>query len=106
MRANTAATFVVVALHEALVRVDARALRCAAHRLKGSSHIGAVQMAQLWADLEEQARTAELAGARQTLRRRDAAFGRLHAHLQAVAGRWNKTAGSWNRIDHARVIAA
>jgi hypothetical protein len=46
MKANTAATFVVVALHEALVLVDASALRCAAHSLKGSSsHIGAVQMA-------------------------------------------------------------
>ena len=87
MKANTAATFVVVALHEALVRVDASALRCAAHSLKGSSsHIGAVQMAQLCADLEEQARSADLADAAQTLRRLEAAFGPVHAHLRAVAG--------------------
>jgi hypothetical protein len=43
-------------------------------------------MAQLCADLEEQARSADLADAAQTLRRLEAAFGRVHAHLQAVAG--------------------
>jgi CheY-like chemotaxis protein len=74
-------------LHEALAHADAGSLRGAAHSLKGSSsQIGAAQMAQLCADLEEQARAADLAGAAQTLRRLDAAFGRVHAHLQALAG--------------------
>jgi CheY-like chemotaxis protein/anti-sigma regulatory factor (Ser/Thr protein kinase) len=77
----------LAALHEAVARADAGALRGAAHYLKGSSsQIGAVQMAQLCADLEEQARSADLADAAQTLRRLEAAFGRVHAHLQAVAG--------------------
>jgi HPt (histidine-containing phosphotransfer) domain-containing protein len=77
----------LAALHEAVARVDAEALRGIAHSLKGSSsQIGAEQMAQLCADLEEQARTADLADAAQTLRRLEAAFGRVHAHLQAVAG--------------------
>jgi PAS domain S-box-containing protein len=77
----------LAALHEALAHADAGALRGAAHYLKGSSsQMGAVQMAQLCADLEEQARAADLADAAQTLRRLEAAFGRVHAHLQAVAG--------------------
>jgi HPt (histidine-containing phosphotransfer) domain-containing protein len=77
----------LAALHEAVTRADAGALRGAAHSLKGSSsQIGAVQMAQLCADLEEQARAADLADAAQTLRRLDAAFGRVQAHLQPVAG--------------------
>jgi CheY-like chemotaxis protein len=77
----------LAALREALARADAGALRGAAHCLKGSSsHMGAVQMAQLCADLEEQARSADLADAAQTLRRLEAAFGPVHAHLQAVAG--------------------
>jgi HPt (histidine-containing phosphotransfer) domain-containing protein len=76
----------LAALHKALARADAEALRREAHGLKGSSsQIGAVQMARLCADLEEQAGTTDLTGAPQTLRRLDEAFGRVHAHLQAVA---------------------
>jgi hypothetical protein len=48
--------------------------------------MGAVQMVRLCADLAEQARTADLTGAAETLRQLDAAFGRVHAHLQALAG--------------------
>jgi CheY-like chemotaxis protein len=77
----------LAALHEAVARADVGALRGAAHSLKGSSsQIGAVQMAQLCADLEEQLRAADLADAAQTLRRLEAAFGRVQAQLQAVAG--------------------
>jgi two-component system, sensor histidine kinase and response regulator len=77
----------LAALHEAVAHADAGALRRAAHSLKGSSsHMGAVQMVRLCADLEEQARTADLTGAAETLRQMDAAFGRVHAHLQALAG--------------------
>ena len=47
--------------------------------------MGAVQMARLCADLEEQACTTDLAGAPETLRQLDAAFDRVHAHLQALA---------------------
>jgi HPt (histidine-containing phosphotransfer) domain-containing protein len=74
-------------LHEAVARADAEALRREAHSLKGSSsHMGAVQMLCLCADLEEQARTAELTGAPEILRRLDAAFGDVHAHLYALPG--------------------
>src|SRR5205085_11049688 len=76
----------LAALHEALARADAGALRREAHSLKGSSsHMGAMQMARLCADLEEQARAADLAGAPETLRRLDAAFDRVRVHLHALA---------------------
>jgi HPt (histidine-containing phosphotransfer) domain-containing protein len=74
-------------LHEAVAHADAEALRQAAHSLKGSSsQIGAVQVARLCADLEHQAGTTDWIGARETLRRLDEAFGRVRAHLQALAG--------------------
>jgi CheY-like chemotaxis protein len=77
----------LTALDEALARADAAALWREAHGLKGSSsHIGAVEMAQLCADLEGQARTADLTGAPATVRRLDEAFGRVRAHLHALAG--------------------
>jgi CheY-like chemotaxis protein len=77
----------LAALHEAVARADAEALRRAAHSLKGSSsQIGAVQVARLCADLEHQAGTTDLMGAPETLRRLDEAFGRVRAHLQALAG--------------------
>jgi len=76
----------LAALHEAVARADAEALRRAAHGLKGSSsEAGAVQVARLCADLEEQARTMDLVGAAETLRQLDVAFGRVHAHLQPLA---------------------
>jgi CheY-like chemotaxis protein len=75
----------LAALHEAVARADAEALRRAAHSLKGSSsQIGAVQMARLSADLEHQAGTTDLRGATETLRRLDEAFDRVRAHLQAL----------------------
>jgi HPt (histidine-containing phosphotransfer) domain-containing protein len=81
----------LAALHEAVARADAEALRRAAHSLKGSSsQIGAVQVARLCADLEEQASTTALRGAAETLRRLDDAFGRVRAHLQALAGGGNE----------------
>jgi CheY-like chemotaxis protein len=77
----------LAALHEALARADAEALRRAAHSLKGSSsQMGAVQMARLCTELEEQARTTNLMGAPETVRRLDEAFGRVRTHLQALAG--------------------
>jgi PAS domain S-box-containing protein len=77
----------LAALHEAVARVDAEALRGAAHGLKGSSsQIGAVQMARLCADLEDQAGTTDVTGAPETLRRLDDAFGRVRARLRVLAG--------------------
>jgi HPt (histidine-containing phosphotransfer) domain-containing protein len=77
----------LAALRQAVAHADAETLRREAHGLKGSSsHMGAVQMAQLCADLEDQAGTTNLTGAPETLRRLDDAFGRVRAHLQAVAG--------------------
>ncbi|HKC75731.1 MAG TPA: response regulator, partial [Chloroflexota bacterium] len=77
----------LAALHDAVARTDAEALRRAAHSLKGSSsHIGAVQMARLCTDLEDQARIADLTGAPETLRRLDEAFESVRAHLRALAG--------------------
>src|SRR5437588_8181008 len=77
----------LAALHETLVHADAAALQREAHDLKGSSsQIGAVQMACLCADLEHQAGTTDLTGAAESLRRLDAAFGRVRARLQALAG--------------------
>src|SRR5205085_3032147 len=76
----------LAALHEAVARADAEALRRAAHSLKGSSsQIGAVQIVRLCTDLEHQARIADLTGASETLRRLDKAFDRVHAHLQPLA---------------------
>ena len=76
----------LAALHETLVHADAAALQREAHDLKGSSsQIGAVQVTRLCANLEEQARAADLAGAPETLRRLDEAFGRVRAHLMALA---------------------
>jgi HPt (histidine-containing phosphotransfer) domain-containing protein len=77
----------LAALHKAVARADAEALGRAAHSLKGSSsQIGAVQVARLCADLEEQAGTTDLRGVAETLRRLDDAFGRVRAHLLALAG--------------------
>jgi HPt (histidine-containing phosphotransfer) domain-containing protein len=74
-------------LHEAVAQADAEALHRAAHSLKGSSsRIGAVQVARLCADLEHQAGTTDLTGATETLRHLDEAFGRVRAHLPALAG--------------------
>src|SRR5205085_3641972 len=76
----------LAALHDAVARADAEALRRAAHSLKGSSsQIGAVQIVRLCTDLEHQARIADLTGASETLRRLDKAFDRVHAHLQPLA---------------------
>jgi CheY-like chemotaxis protein len=77
----------LTALHEALARTDAEAVRREAHGLKGSSgQIGAVQVARLCADLEYQVGTTDWMGATESLRRLDDAFGRVRAHLQALAG--------------------
>jgi PAS domain S-box-containing protein len=82
----------LAALHEAVARTDAAALRREAHGLKGSSsQIGAVKMARLCTELEEQAGTTDLMGAPETLRRLDEAFGRVRAHLQALAGGGNES---------------
>jgi CheY-like chemotaxis protein len=80
----------LAALHEAVARADAEALRRAAHSLKGSSsQIGAVQVARLCTDLEEQASTTDLGGVAETLSRLDEAFDRIRARLQALAGEWS-----------------
>jgi CheY-like chemotaxis protein len=80
----------LAALREAVARVDGEALRREAHTLKGSSsQIGAVQMARLCADLEEQAGTTDVTGASETLRRLDDAFGRVRARLRVLAGGGN-----------------
>jgi len=77
----------LAALREAVARADAEVLRREVHGLKGSSsQIGAVQMAHLCTDLEGHVRTADLTRAAETLRRLDAAFGRVRAHLLALAG--------------------
>jgi CheY-like chemotaxis protein len=82
----------LAALHEAVTHADAEALRRAAHGLKGSSsQIGAVQVAHLCAELEGHVRTADLTGAAETLRRIDEAFGRVRAHLQALADGGNES---------------
>ena len=82
----------LAALHEAVARTDAEALRRAAHGLKGSSsQIGAVQVARLCAELEHQAGATDLRGVAETLRRLDEAFGRVRAHLQALAGGGNES---------------
>jgi CheY-like chemotaxis protein len=76
----------LAAVHAAVAHADAEALRRAAHSLKGSSsQIGAVQVARLCADLEEQAGTTDLASTPETLPRLDAAFESVRAHLQALA---------------------
>ena len=63
----------LAALREAVARADAEALRREAHGLKGSSsQIGAVKMARLCTELEEQAGATDLMGAPETLRRLDA----------------------------------
>jgi HPt (histidine-containing phosphotransfer) domain-containing protein len=80
----------LAAIHEALARKDAEVLRRAAHSLKGSSsQIGAVQVARLCADLEEQASATDLRGVAETLRRLDEAFDRVRVHLQTLAGAGN-----------------
>ena len=80
----------LTALHEAVARADAEAVQREAHGLKGSSgQIGAVQVARLCADLEEQASTTDLLGVTATLRRLDDAFGRVRTHLLALAGGGN-----------------
>jgi CheY-like chemotaxis protein len=77
----------LAALHEAVARADAEAVRRETYGLKGSSsQIGAVQVARLCADLEHQAGTTDWMGAMETLRRLDEAFGRVRAHLEALAG--------------------
>jgi CheY-like chemotaxis protein len=77
----------LAALHEAVARTDAEALRREVHSLKGSSsQIGAVQIAHLCTDLEHQMGATDLAGAAETLRQLDEAFGRARADLQALAG--------------------
>jgi CheY-like chemotaxis protein len=77
----------LAALYEAVARADAEAVGREAHGLKGSNgQIGAVQVARLCAELEEQARAADLTGASETLRRLDAAFGRVRARLRALVG--------------------
>jgi HPt (histidine-containing phosphotransfer) domain-containing protein len=82
----------LAALHEAVARTDAEALRRAAHSLKGSSsQIGAVQVARLCADLEGQAGSTDLRGIAETLRRLDEAFDRVRTHLQALAGGGNES---------------
>ena len=74
-------------LHAAVACADAGVLRREAHGLKvSSSQIGAVKMARLCTELEEQAGTTDLMGVPETLRRLDEAFGRVRAHLQALAG--------------------
>jgi CheY-like chemotaxis protein len=76
----------LTALHEGVACADAEAVRRAAHSLKGSSgQIGAVQVARLCADLEYQVGTTDWMGATETLRHLDEAFGRVRAHLQALA---------------------
>jgi HPt (histidine-containing phosphotransfer) domain-containing protein len=75
----------LAALHEAVARADAEALR--RRGLKGSSsQIGAVQMARLCTELEGHVRTADLTGAPETLRGLDEAFESVRVHLQALAG--------------------
>jgi CheY-like chemotaxis protein len=77
----------LTALHEAVAGADAEAVRREVHSLKGSSsQIGAVQVARLCADLEEQAGATDLRGATETLRRLDAAFDRVRAQLQVLGG--------------------
>jgi PAS domain S-box-containing protein len=77
----------LAALDEAVARTDAEALRRAAHSLKGSSsQIGALHVARLCADLEEQASTTDLRGVTATLRRLDDALDRVRAHLLTRAG--------------------
>jgi PAS domain S-box-containing protein len=77
----------LAALHEAVTRADAEAVRREAHGLKGSSsQIGAAQVARLCTELEDQARIADLTGAPETLRRLDEALDWVHAQLQALAG--------------------
>jgi hypothetical protein len=48
--------------------------------------MGAVQMARLCADLEDQAGTTDLTGAPETLRRLDDAFDWVRARLRVLAG--------------------
>jgi CheY-like chemotaxis protein len=82
----------LAALREAVARADAEAVRREVHGLKGSSgQIGAVQVARLCADLEHQADTTDLTGAAETMRRLDEAFGRVRAHLLALAAGWSES---------------
>jgi CheY-like chemotaxis protein len=80
----------LAALHEAVARADAGALRREAHGLKGSSsQIGAVQMARLCTGLEDLAGTTDLTGAAETLRRLDDAFGWVRTRLRALGAEGN-----------------
>jgi HPt (histidine-containing phosphotransfer) domain-containing protein len=75
----------VAALHEALARADAGAVRREAHGIKGSSgYLGAVEMTRLCADLEGQARAGDLTQAPKLVHAIAAAFERVRAHLGAL----------------------
>jgi CheY-like chemotaxis protein len=77
----------LAALHEALARADAEAVRREAHGIKGSSgYLGAVEMTRLCTELEEQARAGDLTQAPELVHAIAAAFERVHAHLGALAG--------------------
>jgi CheY-like chemotaxis protein len=77
----------LAALHEALARADAEAVRREAHGIKGSSgYLGAVAMARLCTELEGQARAGDLTQALELAHAIAAAFERVRAHLGALAG--------------------
>jgi CheY-like chemotaxis protein len=77
----------LAALHEALARKDAEAVRREAHAIKGSSgYLGAVEMARLCVELEGQARTGDLIRAAELVQAIAAAFERVRAHLGALPG--------------------
>jgi HPt (histidine-containing phosphotransfer) domain-containing protein len=79
-------------LHQAVTRADAEAVRREAHDLNGSSsQVGAVQVARLCTELEDQAATTDLRGAAEALRRLDEAFDRVRVHLQALTGGGNES---------------
>jgi HPt (histidine-containing phosphotransfer) domain-containing protein len=77
----------LAALHEALARADAEAVRREAHGIKGSSgYLGAVEMTRLCTELEGQARAGDLTQAPELVHAIAAAFERVRAHLGALAG--------------------
>jgi HPt (histidine-containing phosphotransfer) domain-containing protein len=77
----------LAALHEALARADAEAVRSEAHGIKGSSgYLGAVEMTHLCANLEGQARAGDLTQAPELVHAIAAAFERVRAHLSVLPG--------------------
>ncbi|MGB8266613.1 MAG: Hpt domain-containing protein [Candidatus Velthaea sp.] len=74
----------VAHLKDALAAHDAEGLHRAAHGIKGSaSNIGALQVARISAEIEEQARNARWDGISELVTALDAAYAALREHVRS-----------------------